>query len=112
MHEKQIRFLASQIAKQKTEKGKSPRLSQNIWDQITELRPHFTLIELADRLGISPGNLHKRTFKRNSLKKNSVSPLTTLIPISSLGTTIPQSTSGTPVFEMELPSGVKIRIYS
>lgn len=112
MHEKKIHYLSRQIAKQKTEKGKSPRLSQNIWDQITELRPHFTLTELAERLGISPGNLHKRTFKRSTLKKNSVSPLTTLIPISPFGTSIPQSVSGTPIFEMELPSGVKIRIYS
>lgn len=112
MHEKKIRILAAQVSKLKAKLGKSPRLPQNIWDQITELRPHFTLSELAEHLGISTVTIQKRTFKSGPLKMNSVSPLTTLIPISPFGTTIPQSASGTPVFEMELPSGVQIRIYS
>ncbi|HXH75356.1 MAG TPA: hypothetical protein VNJ08_10350 [Bacteriovoracaceae bacterium] len=43
MYEKQIRSLARQIAKLKEERGKSPRYSQKMWDQITELRPHFSL---------------------------------------------------------------------
>lgn len=117
MYDKQIRSLARQIAKLKEQTG-SPRYPQEIWDQITALRPHFTLAELSQRLGISPGNLHRRVYlpksKKFALRKTSLSkkipsdtPISTLIPISTMNTN-----SGTPLFEMELPSGAKIKIFA
>ena len=116
MYEKKIQSLARKIAKLKEEKGNSPRYPQEVWEQIFELHPHFSLGSLALQLGISPSNLHKRisrlTVPPTTLDKKSKSPSSTLVPISQFETKTPSSDTETPVLEMELPSGVKIRIYS
>lgn len=116
MHEKKIRSLSRQIAELKGPiGGKRTSYSQEIWDQIIELRPHFSLAELSNVLGISTATLHKKTFQLHSKRasnKIAKSRSTTLVPINPLGSTIPLVPLGTPIFEMELPSGAKIRIYS
>jgi hypothetical protein len=111
VHEKQIESLARQITKLR-QKSKSPRYPQQMWEQIVELRPYFTLAELSQRLGISAANLQRRVISSGKTpKKKIISNTPTLIPIPS-GDNPAYNNSETPLFEMLLASGAKIRVFA
>lgn len=112
MYEKQIKALAKEVATIKAKGGKSPRYPKEIWKNVIELRPHFTLAELAQHTGISASYIQKRLSRlpQESLPSKKAFS-STLIPIPSVSYPVTSDTRP-PILEMELPSGVKIRIFS
>jgi hypothetical protein len=119
MIDKRIQSLANQVAELK-KKSPRPRYPQTIWDQVKELRLEFTTSQLAQLSGIDLSSIYRKTgasknLRREAktlrdplLKKNSSPQLIPISPTPLMRAQFPIA----PVLEMELASGVKIRIFA